>query len=289
MTTPSSNFTEATGGSANDGNGTGGTTYTANTGTLTLTSYSGDTANPYVAASGSTPATQGNSFTTAITVAGASSNSTVTQTLGTGTDAGLTAAQLAANGDVAGHIATSAGHQVSYSNGTLTFYVAENTNSTTASYTYNKFTVSNVASTAGNGYLDSKDTTTTGTYTDANGVVTNVTGTGASITGIDISGLTGSSADNALLNAYQNQVDAAIANVASSASVLGTAQSRITAQASFVSSLQTSLNDGVGSLVNADLNAASTRLQALQVQQQLGVQSLSIANQSTQAILKLFQ
>jgi len=56
-----------------------------------------------------------------------------------------------------------------------------------------------------------------------------------------------------------------------------------------VQSLQTSLNNGVGSLVDADLNVASTRLQALQVQQQLGVQSLSIANQSTQSILKLFQ
>jgi len=41
--------------------------------------------------------------------------------------------------------------------------------------------------------------------------------------------------------------------------------------------------------VDADLNVASTRLQALQVQQQLGVQSLSIANQSSQSILRLFQ
>jgi flagellin len=45
---------------------------------------------------------------------------------------------------------------------------------------------------------------------------------------------------------------------------------------------------GVGSLVDADMNQESTRLQALQVQQQLGIQSLSIANQSAQAILKLF-
>jgi flagellin len=84
-------------------------------------------------------------------------------------------------------------------------------------------------------------------------------------------------------------VDKSIANVAAAASTIGTAQSRITQQSSFVMSLQTSINDGVGNLVNADLNAASTRLQALQVQQQLGVQSLSIANQSTQMVLKLFQ
>jgi flagellin len=93
----------------------------------------------------------------------------------------------------------------------------------------------------------------------------------------------------ATLNAYQKQVDEAISSVAAAASELGTAQSRIQAQTSFVSNLQTSINDGVSSLVDADLNKASTRLQALQVQQQLGVQSLSIANQSRQSILKLFQ
>jgi flagellin len=93
----------------------------------------------------------------------------------------------------------------------------------------------------------------------------------------------------ATLNAFQKQVDAAISAVAAAASTLGTAQSRIQAQTSFVSSLQTAINNGVGSLVDADLNQASTRLSALQVQQQLGIQSLSIANQSTQAILKLFQ
>ena len=91
------------------------------------------------------------------------------------------------------------------------------------------------------------------------------------------------------MNAYQKQVDAAISGVASSASTLGTAQSRITAQASFISSLNTTIQNGVGTMVDADMNLASTRLQALQVQQQLGIQSLSIANQSSQMILKLFQ
>ena len=92
----------------------------------------------------------------------------------------------------------------------------------------------------------------------------------------------------AKLNALEKQVDAAITNVASSAATLGAGQARIESQKSFVTSLQTSINDGVGGLVDADLNLVSTRLQALQVQQQLGVQSLSIANQSSQMILKLF-
>ena len=46
---------------------------------------------------------------------------------------------------------------------------------------------------------------------------------------------------------------------------------------------------GIGTLVDADMNEESTRLQALQVQQQLGVQSLSIANQASQSILSLFR
>ena len=74
----------------------------------------------------------------------------------------------------------------------------------------------------------------------------------------------------------------------SAASNIGSVQSRITAQQSFVTSLKSTIDEGVGSIVDADMNAASTKLQALQVQQQLGVQSLSIANQSAQLILKLF-
>ena len=49
------------------------------------------------------------------------------------------------------------------------------------------------------------------------------------------------------------------------------------------------LTSGVGSLVDADMNVASTRLQALQTQQQLGIQALSMANNNSQLILKLFQ
>ena len=50
-----------------------------------------------------------------------------------------------------------------------------------------------------------------------------------------------------------------------------------------------SIDRGVSTLVDADMNAESTRLQALQVQQQLGIQALSIANSSSQNILSLFR
>jgi flagellin len=51
----------------------------------------------------------------------------------------------------------------------------------------------------------------------------------------------------------------------------------------------TNYSEGVAGMVDANMNTASTRLQALQTQQQLGIQSLSIANQNAQLILKLFQ
>jgi len=73
------------------------------------------------------------------------------------------------------------------------------------------------------------------------------------------------------------------------ASSFGTAQKRIDIQREFVTNLMDSLTSGIGSLVDTDMEATSARLQALQVQQQLGIQALSIANQSAQNILALFR
>ena len=60
-------------------------------------------------------------------------------------------------------------------------------------------------------------------------------------------------------------------------------------QKTFTTSLMDSIERGVGQLVDADMNKESTRLQALQVQQQLGIQALSIANANSQSILSLFR
>ena len=57
----------------------------------------------------------------------------------------------------------------------------------------------------------------------------------------------------------------------------------------FTSNLMDTIDRGVGTLVDADMNKESTRLQALQVQQQLGIQALSIANGNSQTILSLFR
>jgi flagellin len=73
------------------------------------------------------------------------------------------------------------------------------------------------------------------------------------------------------------------------AASFGSAQKRIDIQNSFVSKLSDSLKSGIGAMVDADMEETSARLQALQVQQQLATQSLSIANQQPQNILALFR
>jgi flagellin len=81
----------------------------------------------------------------------------------------------------------------------------------------------------------------------------------------------------------------AITDLTVAATNLGSYKSRIGMQQEFVKDLRDAIDRGISSLVDADMNEESTRLQALQVQQQLGVQALSIANQSSQSILRLFQ
>ncbi|MBV2144338.1 flagellin [Falsochrobactrum sp. TDYN1] len=84
-------------------------------------------------------------------------------------------------------------------------------------------------------------------------------------------------------------VETALANLVKGAATLGAAKSQIDSQKSFLSGLSDSIEKGVGQLVDADMNKESARLSALQVQQQLGVQALSIANSSNQNILSLFR
>jgi len=69
----------------------------------------------------------------------------------------------------------------------------------------------------------------------------------------------------------------------------GSVQGRIGIQSEYVNNLMDSLKSGIGSLVDADMEQTSAKLQALQVQQQLGIQALSIANQAPQNILSLFR
>ena len=102
------------------------------------------------------------------------------------------------------------------------------------------------------------------------------------LSAIDVS--TGAGATAALGN-----IEALINSSIDAAASFGSVQGRIETQSNFISQLSDSLKSGIGSLVDANMEEASARLQALQVQQQLGVQSLSIANQAPQSILSLFR
>jgi flagellin len=86
-----------------------------------------------------------------------------------------------------------------------------------------------------------------------------------------------------------SQVDASIAAVNSALGQLGAQATQIENHTTFVSKLSDVLNQGIGNLVDADMAKESATLQALQVQQQLGVQSLSIANSAPQIVLSLFK
>lgn len=100
----------------------------------------------------------------------------------------------------------------------------------------------------------------------------------------------GSAPDNeAVLDMLERFLDKQLLAMTSAASSLGSIQKRIDLQEGFVASLTDVIDKGVGRLVDADMNEESTRLKALQTQQQLGIQSLQIANTNAENILQLFR
>lgn len=99
-----------------------------------------------------------------------------------------------------------------------------------------------------------------------------------------LSVLTDGDASSALDN-----IEGMIQTAVDASASFGSTEARIEIQSNFVSDLTNALKSGIGSLVDADMEEASARLQALLVQQQLGIQSLSIANQAPQSVLSLFR
>ena len=97
------------------------------------------------------------------------------------------------------------------------------------------------------------------------------------------------STTDAEVEAMIRVVDSVMTSLTDAAADLGAVNSRISMQDDFVSSLMDSIDKGVGRLVDADMSEESTRLTALQTQQQLGIQALSIANSNSQSILSLFR
>ena len=129
---------------------------------------------------------------------------------------------------------------------------------------------------AGTGIIDEIRTITTG-------------GTTVNVSTLNVSALTDSPADLQILEDYIQAVDDVIGEMTDAATNLGAVASRVSMQQDFIDQLMDAVTRGIGQLVDAEMNSESTKLQALQVQQQLGIQALSIANGNSQNILALFQ
>lgn len=102
------------------------------------------------------------------------------------------------------------------------------------------------------------------------------------LAGMDISTAAGATA-------ALSSIETLISTSVSAASSFATTQGKIETQQAFVNSLADSLKTGIGAMVDTDMEEASARLQALQVQQQLSTQALSISNQQSQSLLSLFR
>jgi flagellin len=123
--------------------------------------------------------------------------------------------------------------------------------------------------------------TTSATYFLVNATST----TAASGTEIALSATTTNTDVDGMISAVASMLN----SMTDAAATLGAANSRIEMQDEFVADLMDVIDKGVGRLVDADMNEESTKLKALQTQQQLGIQALSIANSNSENILQLFR
>jgi flagellin len=202
-----------------------------------------------------------------------------------GTDLGNIETDISALQDSLKSIATSA----SFNGVNMLSYDASSTGSGSTTIVSSYSRASNGTGSIGTLKIDTTKTVLNDTRASGtNSGILSATGTnytGGSLLSFSIS----SSSSITDLQNISKDIDSAITKITTAGEVLGSTQTNINNQATFVSALSDAITSGVGSLVDADMNVASTRLQALQTQQQLGIQSLSIANQNSQMILKLFQ
>lgn len=116
--------------------------------------------------------------------------------------------------------------------------------------------------------------------------VVNGDGSGATLSNVTLQSV--DLTDAQLGEAALTVVDNFFNNVQSELARFGSASQQVDLQSEFTSNLSDSVEQGIGNLVDADLARESADLQSLQVQQQLGLQALAIANRSPQSILSLF-
>jgi flagellin len=142
---------------------------------------------------------------------------------------------------------------------------------------------------AANGLLTGDVIVTTGTGTNTTAasyfLVNASSTTAASGTEIALDSTTTSADIDGMISA----VESMLASMTDSAATIGSTNMRIELQDNFVADLMDVIDKGIGRLVDADMNEESTKLKALQTQQQLGIQSLSIANSNSENVLSLFR
>ncbi|WP_027234447.1 flagellin [Leisingera caerulea] len=83
--------------------------------------------------------------------------------------------------------------------------------------------------------------------------------------------------------------ESVVDNVTDIATKLGQSEKSIENQQTFLNKLTDNIDSGVGAMIDADMEEEAARLKALQTQQQLATQSLSIANQAPGNVMSLFQ
>ncbi len=149
---------------------------------------------------------------------------------------------------------------------------------------FNGLNLVNNSETAAVNVLASLDRASDGTVTTANIAITpqNLTAVQTAVAAYDVSTAAGAAT---ALAGIETQLQTSITAAAN----FGSVAKRIEIQSDFVKKLSDAMTSGIGALVDADMEEASARLQALQVQQQLATQSLSIANQAPQTLLSLFR
>jgi flagellin len=138
--------------------------------------------------------------------------------------------------------------------------------------------------------IKSGGTTINALATASGGTIT-VAAENLALGGTNLAGLTAASSIGSVAQAtaYVAVVQTAITKTNSALGSLGTGATALQNQLTFVQNLQDTLDTGIGNLVNANLGKESAQLTALQTKQQLGIQALSIANQSSSVLLSLFR
>lgn len=104
-----------------------------------------------------------------------------------------------------------------------------------------------------------------------------------------ISGAMGNTLNSTNATTILGEIETALTFAIDSAAQLGADSNRLSDQSSFVSKLNDSLKSGVSTMSDTNMEEASARLKALQTQQQLAVQSLTIANQAPSTLQQLFR